>query len=425
MENQSFFNRPIKQEQRVAWDLLVFITIIFVAFNVPYSILIGWKNIYLKEWIDNLVLVIFILDMFINCQTEQTKNISSGLWGWRNIAKYCNKNESIESDSIIVNTQPAMFKTYVTSGWFVIDILAVIPFYLILPSLEIFEMSRTIRLIRVLKIIRIFKMSHAKSMFSNFWNILTPNVFFISIIAVVLTTVCYKLNWVAKLPEGMIAIAIVFPMVFSINAAYKRRDESLRYLSAYKSNVVSLLYAYRDWPSPENEKFTQHSYNTLRRLVEDINQFLFSQDENSKEVISKIYIGFSNISKLNNNLRTMNVAPPEISNLNGRLNNLVNTFENLRNISEYRTSKGIKAYSSLFLHIFPLLYSPLFAYYSIQFHWLLGVLLCVLYSVSLVLLDCIQDNLENPFDQDGMDDIKPENIDFYFMSVETDLNGKI
>ena len=34
------------------------------------------------------------------------------------------------------------------------------------------------------------------------------------------------------LPTGLIGIAIVFPIVFSINAAYHRREEALGYFAA-------------------------------------------------------------------------------------------------------------------------------------------------------------------------------------------------
>ena len=157
-------------------------------------------------------------------------------------------------------------------------------------------------------------------------------------------------------------------------------------------------------------------------LVSKVNGYFFCAGTSKELELAKVYSGFSEISHLNEELRSNGVSPPEISNLNGRLNVLINSFENLRNIYEYRTSKGLKAYSSLFLHIFPLLYSPLFAYYSVQYHWVLGFLLCTIYSVCLMVLDCIQDSLENPFDQDGVDDIKAENVDFYLAAVNNSGN---
>ena len=76
----------------------------------------------------------------------------------------------------------------------------------------------------------------------------------------------------------------------------------------------------------------------------------------------------------------------------------------MSSISDYRTPKGLRAYSKIFLNIFPILFSPYFAKLNVELNFL-GYLVAILFSSVLVMLSNIQDNIENPFDLNGLDDI--------------------
>ena len=76
----------------------------------------------------------------------------------------------------------------------------------------------------------------------------------------------------------------------------------------------------------------------------------------------------------------------------------------MSSISDYRTPKGLRAYSKIFLNIFPILFAPYFAKLNVELNFL-GYLVAILFSSVLVMLSNIQDNIENPFDLNGLDDI--------------------
>ena len=40
---------------------------------------------------------------------------------------------------------------------------------------------------------------------------------------------CLQLKLYADIPTGLIGLAVVFPIVFSINSAYRRREEALKF----------------------------------------------------------------------------------------------------------------------------------------------------------------------------------------------------
>ena len=78
----------------------------------------------------------------------------------------------------------------------------------------------------------------------------------------------------------------------------------------------------------------------------------------------------------------------------------------MRNILLYRTPISLRAYSHFFLNVFPILFGPYFAHLVKDSNQAIGYVVAVIYSLVLVSLDNIQEDLENPFDLNGADDIR-------------------
>ena len=77
----------------------------------------------------------------------------------------------------------------------------------------------------------------------------------------------------------------------------------------------------------------------------------------------------------------------------------------MRNILVYRTPISLRTYSQVFLNTFPIFFAPYFAYLSSEYNPSSGFFFAALYSLVLVSLDNIQENLENPYDKIGSDDL--------------------
>ena len=60
-------------------------------------------------------------------------------------------------------------------------------------------------------------------------------------LALLATYLCNRFGFHAELPSGLIGIAIIFPIEFSINAAYRRREEALRYFASIKAHAVAIV----------------------------------------------------------------------------------------------------------------------------------------------------------------------------------------
>ena len=123
--------------------------------------------------------------------------------------------------------------------------------------------------------------------------------------------------------------------------------------------------------------------------------------ENEKVMYGK----FSQLSSLTMEMRNFGVQSGEVSRVSQYVSKMIIAFDGLKVIHHYRTPITLRAYSKIFIYIFPIIYGPYFASTFHDFSASLEYVMPVLYSFILVSLDNIQDHLENPFDGVGEDDI--------------------
>jgi hypothetical protein len=207
-----------------------------------------------------------------------------------------------------------------------------------------------------------------------------------------------------QLPEAFIAIAIVFPLGFSINAAYMRREKALESYATLKGLAVARYYAHRDWLGAEHAHVLDRVSDVTHRLFEAISRFLGNPTLSTPE-LNRIYGCFSELSSISDELRAAGAHPSDVSRLHQYMSTMMLEFERIRNVRFYRTPASVRAYGQVFLNLLPILFAPHFAYMSQTRLPVIGYAMAGLYSLILVSLDNIQEALENPFDQFGEDDI--------------------
>ena len=91
----------------------------------------------------------------------------------------------------------------------------------------------------------------------------------------------------------------------------------------------------------------------------------------------------------------------------GFMRSLHEGVENLEAIHVHRTPISLKAYCKVFIYIFPLIYTPTIIN-KIGFEnpeWI-TYFVVIVSEFILISLYNIQDQMEYPFDNDGLDDIK-------------------
>ena len=244
--------------------------------------------------------------------------------------------------------------------------------------------------------------------FKDFLEVVEWRTWAVVGLAVISTYLCSRWGWEADVPAGLIGLAVVFPIVFSINAAYRRREEVLRYFGGLKGHAIALYYAHRDWAPLEGEEYVQHIQEhrkNVQHLIEAIRDHFLEDGGRKQETFEEIFRVFSRISVSIEVLRAEGVSPTEISRMNQYLSKMMIDFEKMNNILVYRTPASLRAYSTIFLHAFPILFGPFFAQIAADSFLSVGYLVAIVYSLVLVTLDNVQADLEDPFDQVGTDDV--------------------
>ena len=227
----------------------------------------------------------------------------------------------------------------------------------------------------------------------------------ISALAVVSTWLCLRLGIKADFTLTLIATAIVFPLVFSIGTAYQRREKALEEYGALKANGRALYLASRDWLPTDDSQRDEELKSALRELLTAMRDMFKGSLKDAGPYETAAYEALARLSAFVMKMRAAHLSSTECSRLNQYIGRMIAAFENTRNIYEYRTPRSLRAFSDFFILLLPIVYGPYFAYQAEQFMVQLFFVMPILFSLILVGLSNIQDNLENPFDQIGVDDV--------------------
>jgi hypothetical protein len=247
-----------------------------------------------------------------------------------------------------------------------------------------------------------------KRMFRSFWLIINYKTFVLTGLSVFCSYLCFTYGLIAKFPDMLVGVAIVFPVVFSISSAYARRETALQRWADFRGHAIAIFYASRDWPSDKSNDLVERTRALTTEMVTRTRELLTSDRKDWAVREVEFFKLFSQLSEITMELRKYGVQSGEISRISQYLSKMVIAFDNLKIIYQYRTPITLRTYSKVFIYVFPVIYGPYFASTFHDFSASLEYVMPVLYSFILVSLDNIQDHLEDPFDQVGEDDI---NID--------------
>lgn len=246
-----------------------------------------------------------------------------------------------------------------------------------------------------------------KKVLRSFFLIINYKTLIITALSVISTYICYRAGLTAKFPDMLVGVAIVFPVVFSIGSAYNRRETALQRFSDFKGHALAIYYATRDWTTDKQNDLPARTRVLIESMMGLMRMMFIAK--NQHDIITnerKVFQYFSQLSAMTMELRAYGVQSGEISRINQYISKMIIAFDNLKIIHTYRTPITLRAYSKVFIYIFPIIYGPYFASTFHDFSAHLEYVMPVLYSFILVSLDNIQDHLEHPFDEIGEDDIR-------------------
>jgi predicted membrane chloride channel (bestrophin family) len=243
-----------------------------------------------------------------------------------------------------------------------------------------------------------------------FVKIIDHHTFIVTGLAVLSTYLSRRLGLVAELPIDLIGLAVVFPLVFSINSAYRMREDALQAFASLKGSAIALFYAHRDWGKDKNG--SQRARKLIDELLHVLSEHLREDISEGRDAhIGRIFELYSEISSSIEKLRKRGASSEDIARANQHLKNIMIDVERMNNIARYRTPVSLRAFTRVFLNLLPILFGPHFAFIDYPDYPLIGYVIAGMYGFVLVSLDNVQDHLENPFDGIGVDDLKLNVVD--------------
>ena len=209
----------------------------------------------------------------------------------------------------------------------------------------------------------------------------------------------------------IISIAIVFPLVFSITSAYQRRQESITTFAEFRNKIIdisNLFFAVNGVQKEDYDKL----YNELLAAQSLLVEYIKSPNENGKfDLLRKkrktILILIDSYKHLFNEREKDSLIRVK--------NELFLSAEKLRGTKILETPISLRKYCLIFIYLSPLLYDSqlVLSQPALDFNieTVISLLFSLLVSFVLMALYNVQEYIENPFDQNGLDDLKIDEME--------------
>ena len=236
---------------------------------------------------------------------------------------------------------------------------------------------------------------------SRYLSIINFRTLITLILSLLVPFVAYQFRVVYNIDLTLMSIAIIFPLVFTIRGAFRRREKALEHLSLYRASLKTIDNFIQFSPKLDeqcknegNKKITELNnalYNHLTTKIEDPSEF------------DNAYEGFLDFIRANSDKITGGTREKIFR----FLKDVLDSADNLIAIHSHRTPISLKAYCLIFIYIFPVIYTPtIINKIGIDNPSWLTYFIVILSEFILISLYNIQDQMEHPFDDDGLDDIK-------------------
>lgn len=251
---------------------------------------------------------------------------------------------------------------------------------------------------------------------------ITPHTVFMLVLTILATLICAKgiLDFSFDTSMSIVAVGTVFPLVFSVQASFQRRERALSELASLKSTIFSIYLMFKTWDKTLDGKPAGEVQELFNKLIEDIIGYLRSVPH-AESVASAhvVYDGFSTLAaKMNEFGPVAGYAKPGeggMSRLQQYLRDVMNHFENVRAVRDTETPVGLRLFCFALIHFSPILLAPYWnnfckaqnatelpANYGCESGYFVG---CFFVLINITLYR-VQTELEDPFDGNGRDDIK-------------------
>jgi hypothetical protein len=206
-------------------------------------------------------------------------------------------------------------------------------------------------------------MVHCRTFWRGVKFAATWHTFLLSVATCLAIFVCSKgvLDFSFSTNMSIVAVGTVFPLVFSVQAAFARREKALACLSKIRASGVTIYLMFLTWEKAKTGKWAVEADKMLQKLLDDIEWYLRSPHR-VEETSNVVYDGFSSFSVL------MNEFGPEagfskggeggMSRMHLYFRLMMQQFEDLRALRDSETPVGLRLFCFALIHTTPIILAP-------------------------------------------------------------------
>ncbi|MEZ5491153.1 MAG: hypothetical protein R3F50_12655 [Gammaproteobacteria bacterium] len=234
----------------------------------------------------------------------------------------------------------------------------------------------------------------------------------VMVTCIVYTYFCIEFDFSFNLNITLFSIAVIFPLVFTIRQSFRRRDEIIKLLSIFKSslNAVFLSFATIEKLDDQQKDYVAERLQGISRLFLDALQGQRYDANNVRARLSEVF----ELLQSNRSVISTSVALKIIR----FIKDVEESMENTIGISTHGSPVSLRAYCLVFIYMFPFIFIPTLVFDMQEGEAWVVYVLAVIHGFILISLYNVQDAMEDPFDQIGLDDVNLEEFHFYRRPAE-------
>ena len=226
------------------------------------------------------------------------------------------------------------------------------------------------------------------------------------VLSVVVTALSFRLGISYDINITLFSVAVIFPLVFTIREAFKRRDAALKFLSLFKASMSSVHYCLA-----QCRKLSMEQQEDLVRKLELVSNTFMTALNSQTSASATVGAGRAADDAVNDIFVFVQRHSDEISSglalkIIRFLQDVNESIENTISLKLHGTPISMRAYCLVFVYVFPFVFAPTIVYHLPDAPAVITYGLAALHGFVLISLYNVQVQMENPFDQVGLDDIQ-------------------
>lgn len=241
-------------------------------------------------------------------------------------------------------------------------------------------------------------------------SVFNYRLLFILLETIIVFFIYRKYQIIIDFDISIVSIAIVFPLVFSITSAYQRRQEAIGLFIDFRNKIIDLTNIFFAVDKIEEKDYTL-LFNKLVHIQSLLINYLKMNE--SRKVFEQIRQERKDVLRIIDDRKQL-FNEREKDSLIRVKNELFLSAEKIRGIKIHGTPISLKKYCLIFIYFFPLLHNTQTTLdntpFGLTIESIISLLFLLAMSFILMALYNVQDYIENPFDQKGLDDLKIDAI---------------